>query len=50
MEIHKMQKKQPDQMMHMIIKEIDKKIWRKVLFWIIQSIEKSKHDLKQSII
>ena len=53
MEVHKIQKMLPDQMMNMIIKELDERNMGECSFnasRIIQSIEKSNNDLKQSLI
>ena len=53
MKVHKMQKKQPDQRMNMIFKELDERNIGGGSFnvsHIIQSIKKSNNDLKQSLI
>ena len=53
MEVHKMQKKLPDRMMNLMIKKLDERNMGKRSFnasCIIQLIEKSNNDLKQSLI
>ena len=52
MEVHQIQTKLLDQMMNMMIKELDKRNMCEGSFnasYIIQSIEKSNNDLKQSL-